>query len=430
MRTLILTIAAACAATPRVSTAPEGRARVVLYRNRTVIEQRIEVAIPSSGVASVPIEVAHGTAIDAIAVAETHGGLVIESIRGVTETASDPPETADVDEVDRDEEEDDDGGAADEPEPRPMVATLIVRGPPGTTGWVWIAYPTQRLRWEVRYSMTAARARGEVALSGALSIENRTGRSYPGTRVVLVDADLESWRGRAAERLATSLIGRSPGTNPLVKPLEVGTTTLGRGQTRLELLSPDRVRRARSVLVYDPIGTHHDHAGPRPVTDPELGMVPPPGSTLTESFELRRERETSSSLPGGPVRILEQDDAGELTLIGESRLFDAATRVARTDTVAVGIARDVIGRRERRDLSVDIHGKRVVEEVVLTVENERATAIDVILREHLYRGQNWSLAYYTGEVPTKDGPQQISFRRTVPARGTARLLYVVVYTGL
>ena len=83
--------------------------------------------------------------------------------------------------------------------------------------------------------------------------------------------------------------------------------------------------------------------------------------------------------------------------------------------------------RERRDWFKDTDQKRFSEEFLLTIDNARRRPIDVVIREHLYRGQNWTLAYQSA-VAAKEGPQQISLRTQVPANGRAKVLYVVVYT--
>jgi hypothetical protein len=114
-------------------------------------------------------------------------------------------------------------------------------------------------------------------------------------------------------------------------------------------------------------------------------------------------------------------------VLGEARLYDAATRVAGSDTVAIGTADGVVGHRERRDWSKDPDHKRVSEELLLTIDNARPRPIDIVIREHLYRGQNWTLAYQSAPAG-KEGPQQIALRATVPANGQAKVLYVVVYT--
>ena len=60
--------------------------------------------------------------------------------------------------------------------------------------------------------------------------------------------------------------------------------------------------------------------------------------------------------------------------------------------------------------------------------SERPDPVNVLVREHLYRGQNWILAYHSAPEATKEGPQQISLRTEVPAKSQQKLLYVVVYT--
>jgi hypothetical protein len=65
---------------------------------------------------------------------------------------------------------------------------------------------------------------------------------------------------------------------------------------------------------------------------------------------------------------------------------------------------------------------------MITLDNKRAIPVEVLVREHLYRGQNWTLAYHSAPEAAKEGPQQISLRTKVPARSTTKILYVVVYT--
>ena len=90
------------------------------------------------------------------------------------------------------------------------------------------------------------------------------------------------------------------------------------------------------------------------------------------------------------------------------------------------------GHRVRREWSADRRNHRDVEEFAIEIDNRRARPADVLIREHLYRGQNWTLAYpsdTTGPViPAKEGPQQISLRTRVPARSRRTIFYVVVYT--
>jgi hypothetical protein len=70
----------------------------------------------------------------------------------------------------------------------------------------------------------------------------------------------------------------------------------------------------------------------------------------------------------------------------------------------------------------------VVEEIAITVENKRPQPIEVVLREHLYRGENWAIAYWSVPDIVKEGKQQIAMRVAVPPRQSKTVMYVVVYS--
>jgi hypothetical protein len=253
------------------------------------------------------------------------------------------------------------------------------------------------------------------------------GNALPNVALRVVDADLGPSIRRAAELLAGSYVGAEPTTTPIATPRDVGRIDLADGETRVELLPDARPRPMRSVLVYDPIGVELDRASAAP--ERAIGLGAGVASTrVTESFEVPRDATTARGLPGGPVRLLEQRPDGTLAVLGESRLFDASTRVAEVDTVAIGTADGVVGHRERREYTYDEMHKRLVEDFVISIDNTRARPVEVVVREHLYRGQNWTLAYRSAPVAAKEGPQQISMRMIVPAKGSGKLLYVVVYT--
>src|SRR5262249_43118752 len=130
-------------------------------------------------------------------------------------------------------------------------------------------------------------------------------------------------------------------------PHDLGTVALGDGETQIELIGAGAPHPLRSVLVYDPIGPGLDHAGAVPVADPSIGPASGAPGQARESFELARAPGAPRGLPAGPARLLERRPDGELELLGQTRLFDAATRVAEVDTVAVGTAHGVTGHRER-----------------------------------------------------------------------------------
>jgi hypothetical protein len=318
--------------------------------------------------------------------------------------------------------------AAEElPHTRPAELELVVHGRPGRAV-LRLGYVTDRLTWHVAYTLTANAAHDRAVLRGGLAIRNRTGVALPAAAVRLVDGTYADATSYAADELAARFVRRTVGKPP-PRPRELGRLDLPDGDTRVELVRDPAPRPMRSVLVYDPIGTQHDRAGRIPATDPDVGVRPPAGPRVDESFEFDRDPAATAGLPAGPVRLLERRADGSLALLGETRLFDEAARVAVSDTISVGTAAGVPGARVRRELTVDKERRRVVEELVITIDNARPRPVEVVAREHLYRGTNWTLAYVSVPIgdDAKEGPQQVAPRITVPPRSKRRIMYAVVY---
>ena len=421
---------------------------VTLYRDVALVRQRVELDLPATPT-TVTIHAAAG--LDGLEVALVdRGGIDVTGIHVASkpepvivgeageveppESSASPPKIIDVDNGEVPAAEDTgsaDGGSAAGSNAHPAAATEIrvdVKAPAAGHYAITLAYTTDRLHWDAAYTMTTTPARDHAVLHGALAIRNTTGIAFADVMIHVIDAELGGQRTRAAERLASSLVGGTQSTTPAATPREVGIATIGDGETRVELSGIETPRRMRAVLVYDPIGTKLDNPGATPVRDFTLGVTPSASTRITESFEVARDEKASAGLPAGPVRLLERHPDGGLGVLGESRLFDAATRVAEVDTIAVGTADGVVGHRERREITIDEGRRRLTEEFVISIDNARDHDVGVLIREHLYRGQNWVLAFESTKRPNKEGAQQISMRTDVRAKAQAKILYVVVYT--
>lgn len=455
LRPLILSLVACGARPTPVKQAPLGD-DITLYRDIAVLRQRVVVDVPDT-TATVRFAIAAGVRPDQVLVLD-RGGATIRAVHGTIDPAADDriggvpavfdPRDPDVDDpLDaHGEDPDDDGLHDDEPGDdaagdahegatpaaaretgKPTELRLDVEVPhPGRYAFV-IGYPTTRLAWDAAYTITTTPARDRGELRGALAIRNTTGIVLHAASARLVDSELGTSRARKSEQLATTLVGGAEASTPPVQPRELGALELAPGETRVELLAPAS-RAMRSVLVYDPIGTRLDNPGAAPLRDFRLGLDIEKSPRVSESFEIARDAAASAGLPAGPVRLLERRAGDALVVLGEAHLFEATARVAGADTIAIGTADGVTGARERRELTVDDDNRRIVEEIVITLDNRRTRPASVLVREHLYRGQNWTLAYHSAAAAAKEGAQQIALRAEVPARGQLKILYVVVYT--
>lgn len=449
LRLAILSLVACGAQPAAVKPAPVGD-DITLYRDAAVIRQRVEIDVPATS-ATLAVRIAAGVAPAHVMVID-RGQLTITALHGKVDpgaetTVGDSPAIA-IDDADDDVDDpldamddedaldhDEDGERAAVPARVPAAGAagaptelrLEVAAPrPGRYAIV-LGYITDRLPWHVAYTITANPERDLGLLSGALAIRNETGITLRAVNARLIDAELGTWRARSAEQLAAALVGATEPTPAPAPPRALGPLVLERGETRVELVAPS-LRPMRSVLVYDPIGTKLDNTSGHPLRDARLGVETPPSPRVSESFEVARDAVASAGLPAGPVRLLERRANGSLVLLGESRMFEATARVAQVDTIAIGTAEGVTGTRERRELTVDDENRRIVEEFVITLDNQRPRPASVLVREHLYRGQTWTLAYHSAAAAAKEGAQQIALRAEVPARSQLKILYVVVYT--
>lgn len=428
MRALVFVAVVACGPKPAAdapsNTAAAGN-EVVLYRDRALVRQRVEFEVKPASKATVRIRVAAGVEAEDIVVFERER-FSIDELHVIGE------ERAPVGRIAVKERDDDEEAPPEEPPAppaSPQQIELVIGAPHAGHYAIHLGYLTDRITWDAAYTMTTTPARDRAVVRGALAIKNATGIALPATAVRVIDAELGATITRASEVLVNQYVGSEPITKTSAVMREIGRVDLVDGETRVELLADSGPRAMRSVLVYDPIGTDLDRPSAAPVRDVKLGVETAAPTRVTESFEVSRDVAATRGLPGGPVRLLERHPDGTLAVLGEARLFEASTRVADVDTIAVGTADAVIGHRERREYTLDEEHKpmRLSEDFVIAIDNNRPTPVTVIVREHMYRGLNWSMAYHSAPAQ-QEGSQQVSMRMIVPPKSQQKLLYVVVYT--
>ena len=273
---------------------------------------------------------------------------------------------------------------------------------------VVISYTITAIHWDAAYTLTTTWGRDHAVLAGALALQNPTGILLQG-RARIVDAELANAGTVDAASRDLGIIVVPPGNSRV--PLVAGAP-----------------RPMHAVLVYDPIGTKLDNPSAIPLRDASLGISDPVSPKVSESFEVERDQRETRGLPAGAVTLLERSSNGSVARLGEARLFDPATRRADVDTIAVGTAEGVVGKRERRELTDEEARHRLVEEFVIEIDNARLRPVDVVIREHLYRGQTWAVAYQSVPDVHQDGAQAFTMRTHVPPRGQVKIMYVVVYT--
>ncbi len=432
----------ACTACGPRSAAPGARTKpgveITLFRDHAIVAHRLDIVIPPAAPAKLTLRIAAGVEPSDLYLVEpsSPAGLEIKKVE-ILGAAPDKPSDG-CDEVscvlaseraccarfERKPSEWDDEAVVLPPIKQatraPLDVEITIGGSRAGTFSALIGYDTPRIAWDAAYTLTTTASHERGELRGALAIRNATGIAFPAALLAVVDRE----HGELSSRPKVEELPERPDDTPIAKPRDLGHFDLVEGDSRISL--GDHALPLRPVLVFDPIGPSLDYQHEQPVQDSNLGVNLPPVTRLIENVWFDRSS-AIRNLPGGPVRTFERKPDGGLALLTESTLFGTDTLAAVIDTIPLGPATGITGKRERRELTIDNDRKRIVEEFALSIDNTRAHSIDLLLREHLYRGTGWSIAYSSVVQTEKEGMQQLAMRTVVPARAKQTVLYVVVY---
>ncbi len=207
--------------------------------------------------------------------------------------------------------------------------------------------------------------------------------------------------------------------------------TLGRPATlpnnstkQIELFDAARRVPAKKRLVYDGAGGYGFNGG----LATDRGFGPSGNSEVAVWLDFRNDKASSLGLPmpAGRVRVSQTDPAdGSIEFIGE----DAIGHTPKDETVRVklGTAFDVVGERRQTDFTVDTRGRVMEEAFEIKLRNHKEQAVEVIVRENLYRWSQWRMLQQSANYEKRDA-QTIEFPVQVPKDGEVVLTYRVRYS--
>jgi len=87
----------------------------------------------------------------------------------------------------------------------------------------------------------------------------------------------------------------------------------------------------------------------------------------------------------------------------------------------------VVGERRQVDFAVDTKARWLEEEIEVKLRNHKTQAVDVVVKENLYRWSNWKVLTKTHNF-TKEDSRTINFPVKVPKDGEVVVRYRVRYT--
>jgi hypothetical protein len=321
---------------------------------------------------------------------------------------------------------------------RPTLEWDVVAAKGGTHR-ARVAYQTGGITWWADYNLLftegADANSGFVDVGAWVSLLNQSGARYEDAKLKLIAGDVnrvqpdqKAYLMRAQESYAAPAADAGFQEKSF---FEYHLYTLGRPATipnnstkQIELFDQATRVPAKKKLIYQ--GAEFGFGYGSPMLEREFG---PGGNTKVDVWLTFRNDKTSGMgmpLPAGRIRVSQQDKAdGSLEFIGEDKIDH--TPKDEDVRVRLGTAFDVVGERRQTDFVLNTKGRVMEESFEIKVRNHKDQAVDVVVRESLYRWSQWSLIQQSVTSQKKDA-QTVEFPVRIAADGEAVVTYRVRYT--
>jgi len=309
----------------------------------------------------------------------------------------------------------------------------------GGTQRARISYQTGGITWWADYNLIFSEGAdansGFVDVGAWVSLLNQSGARYQDAKLKLIAGDVnrvepeaKAMRGRIYEM---AVMADAPAGFEEKSFFEYHLYTLGRPATiannstkQIELFeSATRVPAKKRLVYYGADLQGHYGA---PMMDREFG---PSSNTKVDVWLAFRNDKSSGMgmpLPAGRVRVSQLDKAdGSLEFIGEDRIDH--TPKDEDVRVKLGTAFDVVGERRQTDFALNSKGRVMEEAFEIKIRNHKEQAVEVIVRENLYRWSQWTLLSHSAPPEKKDA-RTVEFPVRVAANGEAVVTYRVRYS--
>jgi len=304
-----------------------------------------------------------------------------------------------------------------------------------------VTYQTDGMTWWADYNITFAEGananRGLLDVSAWVSIINQSGAGYPEAKLKLIAGEVHRAprpEQRYLAKAARAMVDMEAGAAGFEEKafFEYHLYTLGRPTTlpdnstkQIELFPTARSVACDKVLVYYGLQRGYRGVFPSPVTDRNLGTQSNKKVDIYLRFNNAKDKGMGMPLPAGRIRVSKVDPAdGTLEFIGE----DTIDHTPKDEEVLIklGSAFDVVGERKQIDFNVDTRRDWMDETIEIKLRNHKEQAVDVIVKENLYRWVNWQITAKSHEYKKIDA-RTVHFPVNVPADGEVTIRYTVHY---
>ena len=284
---------------------------------------------------------------------------------------------------------------------------------------VEVSYLTGGLDWKADYVATISEDGGTLDLGGWVTLDNRSGTTYPNAKLKLVAGDIH--RAPLEKQVGLQVAMREAAAASDAAEFEERTfyeyhlydlprpTTIKNNQTKqIRLLEGSGVRTEKVFTLAGALWYYTQQYGG------EKGLK----VGVYQEFDNAKKNGLGIALPAGVVRLYKADADGTLQLIGEDRI-DHTPRDERV-RVKVGEAFDLVADRRQTDFQVLSSGHIYEEEFEVEIRNHKEEDVVIQVIEPL--PGEWTMLSNSHEYEKLDA-FTIRFDVPVESHGEATLKY-------
>lgn len=296
-----------------------------------------------------------------------------------------------------------------------------------------LSYLTNGISWKSDYNLVLPEKGDAVTLTGWVSIENNTGKTFEDAKIKLIAGDVnkvEPPQQLRREKVYAMAMTDSAGSAPQVEEkkfdefhmysLPLTTTLRDRETKQVEFVRGENVQTTK-LYVYE--GLKASYRGGINLNQ-NYGQNEQPDVAIYRELENKKENGLGVPLPAGRMRFYRMDDDGQLEFTGENTI--GHTPKNEIIRVYLGNAFDILGERKRTNFYKHPSRDMLRETFEVEIRNRSEETVTVKVVEPLFRGSNWEIQTPSQEFEKTDA-QTIEFPVVVEADGTATVTYTVEY---
>jgi hypothetical protein len=266
-----------------------------------------------------------------------------------------------------------------------------------------ISYLAGGISWSCDYVALLSKGDDKLDLTGWVTLANNSGTAFRNAGLKLVAGDVHQVQPAAYDEEAGArvMMKAAAPAEPQFQQKELfeyklyslqRRTDLGGAETKqIELVSAVNAS-ARKMLIYDGLEQSWRYwlNNPGYRAQQSFGEQSNPKVGVYMAFRNDEKSGLGMPLPKGKVRVYKKDDDGKEQFVGED-LLDHTPKDEEV-RLYLGNAFDVVGQRAQVDFKNLAFNRGVEETIQIKVRNHKKEAVEVMIYEHPWRWNEWSVA--------------------------------------